>query len=193
MSWREDLVHFVAKARESETRVRAARVRGLAPCQSPSEPPGPGPVESNGHTFSWGVCLSCAGLDPDNQEREPAYSLGLADARAILKATTRLDPGPHVRAAAIMKAAATFFDVPLSSLAKPWRQREYTEPRHVAMYLAYTDTELSYPEVGKLFERDHSTVMYAVQRITSSLKDDVKTTEQVDAVRALARAVEAAT
>lgn len=49
------------------------------------------------------------------------------------------------------------------------RERNITEARHVAMALVREQTDLSYPAIGKLFNRDHTTVMSGVQRINELL------------------------
>ena len=179
MSWRVRLTAFVTAAAASETSYKAAQIRGIGVCSS-----------SDGHSFSWGVCLSCGGLDPLAPPPPPTFELSVSDARTILAATKQLEPGPHVRANAIMKATATFYDVPTSSLSKTWREKKFIQPRHVAMYLVYTDTDLSYPEVGAVFGgRDHTTILYAAQKIKAELEVDVELCEHVESIRALAQAV----
>lgn len=184
-TWRDRLARFVAGARASETAVRAARARGLEPCTVPGEGARP---DTNGHTFSWGVCVACEALEPGSRLGPPTYELPLVDAHAILRETTNLDAGPHVRAQRIIESAADFFDVTPDSLRRSSRERQFIRPRHIAMYVIYTDTELSYLEVGRLFRRDHTTVLAACRKITTALKDDVNTVKQVDAVRTRAYA-----
>ncbi len=52
-------------------------------------------------------------------------------------------------------------DMKAKSNAKP-----VAFPRQVAMYLCRKLTELSYPEIGRLFnDKHHSTVMHSVEKI----------------------------
>ncbi|MXY97581.1 MAG: hypothetical protein F4Z29_07480 [Gemmatimonadetes bacterium] len=46
------------------------------------------------------------------------------------------------------------------------------EPRHVAMWIARNRIGLSYPALGLLFERDHTTVIYAVRKIDQRITED---------------------
>jgi xanthine/CO dehydrogenase XdhC/CoxF family maturation factor len=182
MSWRENLTAFVTSAQASETAFQAAQARGLGACSDATE-----------HAFSWGVCRHCNGLDPSNSPGPPTLELSVNDARAILAVTKRLEPSPHARAAAIMKAAVTFYDVPKASLTATWREKKFIRPRHVAMYLTYTDTSLSYPEVGKLFGgRDHTTILHACKKVKTDLSTDVELCEQIETIRGLAAALEGA-
>jgi chromosomal replication initiator protein len=46
-------------------------------------------------------------------------------------------------------------------------------PRQVAMYLCRKLTNLSYPEIGRLFnDKHHSTVMHSVEKIERMIEDD---------------------
>jgi chromosomal replication initiator protein len=49
------------------------------------------------------------------------------------------------------------------------------------MYLCKKLTELSYPEIGKLFnDKHHSTVMHSVEKIERMLEDDADFRRVVD-------------
>ena len=42
--------------------------------------------------------------------------------------------------------------------------------REMAMYLIRKLTNLSLPDIGKEFNRDHSTVLYAIRKVETALK-----------------------
>lgn len=42
------------------------------------------------------------------------------------------------------------------------RSRKYARARHAAMYIAWRDMELSTPQIGRYFGRDHTSVLYAI-------------------------------
>ena len=51
------------------------------------------------------------------------------------------------------------------------RSKDTVLPRQVAMYLIREITSLSYPDIGKHFgNRDHTTVMHAVNKVDSQMK-----------------------
>lgn len=52
------------------------------------------------------------------------------------------------------------------------RRAETVRPRHVAMYLAKRLTTKSYPQIGIAFNRDHTSVLHAVKRITEARLED---------------------
>jgi chromosomal replication initiator protein len=76
------------------------------------------------------------------------------------------DQGEAVR---IIQTSAAHFDVPVRQLLGPRRDGPIVACRHVAMYLCRRRTELSYPEIGDLFGRHHTSVLYADQRIAGIL------------------------
>ncbi|HEX7022628.1 MAG TPA: chromosomal replication initiator protein DnaA, partial [Trueperaceae bacterium] len=84
----------------------------------------------------------------------------------------------------ILRTTARHFDIEPSALRSKGRRQELVIPRQVAMYLIRELTEHSYPEIGQFFSgRDHSTVMYAVQRVTERLEGDPDFSERVRSVR----------
>ena len=51
------------------------------------------------------------------------------------------------------------------------------------MYIMRKKTSLSLPEIGQLFGgRDHSTVIYSINKIESLLQEDIKIKEAVEEV-----------
>lgn len=69
------------------------------------------------------------------------------------------------------------------------RDRSIARARHVAIYLLRQELDLSYPELGRLFGRDHATAMASCQVVAG----DEQLLRVVESVRALvARASEAA-
>lgn len=51
-------------------------------------------------------------------------------------------------------------------LRSPSRRRDWAYPRQVAVYLARELCGKSYPQLGRSFQRDHSTCVHAHQKIT---------------------------
>ena len=68
-------------------------------------------------------------------------------------------------AAQILAASAETFGVTRDDITGPARSGTPIVARQVAMYLCRTRTPLSFPALGRLFHRDHTTVMHAVKKI----------------------------
>lgn len=72
----------------------------------------------------------------------------------------------RVTAAEIIKIVARHYGLKVSEIKSRNNSRQIAFPRQVAMYLCKQRTELSYPEIGKVFnDKHHSTVMYSVDKI----------------------------
>lgn len=50
------------------------------------------------------------------------------------------------------------------------RDKDFIFPRHVAMYLLKDRLGLSLNQIGKIFSKDHTTVIYAVEKVKKKLK-----------------------
>jgi chromosomal replication initiator protein len=73
----------------------------------------------------------------------------------------------------IVQIVTEQFGVKLSDLQSKRRTASVTYPRQVAMFLARKVTRHSLEEVGRFFGgRDHSTVLYAIERIESRILED---------------------
>jgi chromosomal replication initiator protein len=70
----------------------------------------------------------------------------------------------------ILKVTAQHFKLDPGVIRSKGRRQELVIARQVAMYVIREMTTHSYPEIGQFFGgRDHTTVMYAVQKVTEQL------------------------
>ncbi len=73
----------------------------------------------------------------------------------------------------ILKAVASHYGLRVSDMKAKSNAKPVAFPRQVAMYLCRKLTELSYPEIGRLFnDKHHSTVMHSVEKIGRMVEDD---------------------
>jgi chromosomal replication initiator protein len=73
----------------------------------------------------------------------------------------------------ILRVTAERFEVDTVDVRGKGRRQELVVPRQIAMYLIRELTPHSYPEIGQYFSgRDHSTVMYAVQKVSDQIESD---------------------
>jgi len=76
-------------------------------------------------------------------------------------------------AEAILEAVCNRFSIKASELRSKKRNRSVVLPRQVTMYLARKITTASLEEIGAaLGGRDHTTVLYGIQKIEKSRRDD---------------------
>ena len=86
-----------------------------------------------------------------------------------------------ITATDIMKVVAAHYGIKVSDLKSKSNARPISYPRQVAMYVCKHLTDLSYPEIGKVFNnKHHSTVMYSVEKIDQLIQDDQQVARTVE-------------
>lgn len=84
----------------------------------------------------------------------------------------------------ILNTVANFFGLESSNLTGRDRSKSVALPRQMAMYLMREESGFSLPRIGKeLGGRDHSTVMYACNKVEKLLKSDEQVRRQVSRLR----------
>ncbi len=97
----------------------------------------------------------------------------------ILKAHDR-----RVTIEEIQRRVAEHWNIRLTDMSSARRARAVARPRQVAMYLAKQLTSRSLPEIGRKFgNRDHTTVMHAVSRVSELIERDASFAEDVELLR----------
>ncbi len=71
----------------------------------------------------------------------------------------------------IISQVCKFYSVDETVLRGTLKNKGTAEARQVAMYLIRKLTNLSLPEIGKEFARDHSTALYAIRKVEVALKN----------------------
>jgi chromosomal replication initiator protein len=80
----------------------------------------------------------------------------------------------------ILKEVSRYYSVSINDLTSSKRSSLISHARHVAMYLSRELTNSSLPKIGKdIGNRDHPTVIYAVNKISALLKTDRKVYNEV--------------
>jgi chromosomal replication initiator protein len=72
------------------------------------------------------------------------------------------------------------FRVSIDDLRSRSRKRSVTFPRQMAMYLTRKYTSQSLADIGNMYNRDHSTVLYAIKTITKDMSRETSIREQVE-------------
>ena len=79
---------------------------------------------------------------------------------------------PEITASLIIAQTASYFGLSIEELCGPSRSRNLVQGRQIAMYLCRELTDLSLPKIGQQFgNRDHTTVMYANNRVRGDLAE----------------------
>jgi chromosomal replication initiator protein len=73
----------------------------------------------------------------------------------------------------VVDLVAHYFNLSADKLLGRDRSREVALPRQIAMYLLREEANVSLPQIGEVLGgRDHTTVMYAIEKISREIKED---------------------
>lgn len=88
----------------------------------------------------------------------------------------------------VQKVVARYFNMTPQQLLERTRRHAIARPRQVAMYLATKMTHASLPDIGARFGGfDHTTIMYARDRIAELLETDIKLKQDIEVLVRLIR------
>lgn len=76
-----------------------------------------------------------------------------------------LNPTPDL----IIKEVAKYYSISKDKLSAANRSQEVVLPRQIGMYLVRQLTNYSLPEIGKVFSKDHTTVLHSIKKIETLL------------------------
>ncbi|MFQ5613188.1 MAG: chromosomal replication initiator protein DnaA [Anaerolineae bacterium] len=84
----------------------------------------------------------------------------------------------------ILSTVAEFYGISEDDLKSKRRSKEITHPRHMAMYLTREETNASLPEIGTILGgRDHTTILYGCDKMTSAIERDGRIRQEMMAIR----------
>lgn len=85
----------------------------------------------------------------------------------------------------VMQAVTDYYRLTLDRLVSKNRSRVVSHPRQIAMYLARTETEASFPQIGQhLGDRDHTTILHGYEKIAGLIETDEKVRRDVLQIKA---------
>lgn len=88
----------------------------------------------------------------------------------------------------IVKYVSEHFGCPIHDIVGPKRSKDVAWPRQVAVYLARELTDHSLSDIGNFFGgRDHSTILYAYNKVSEMVADDESVLRQMNGMKASLR------
>lgn len=89
------------------------------------------------------------------------------------------NPGLNPTPERIMEAVANYFYIPVEHMISQNRSKDVAYPRQMAMYMIRQELEYSFPDIAKIFKRDHTTVMHACNKIEEERKNSRETEDVI--------------
>ncbi len=82
----------------------------------------------------------------------------------------------------IISTVAKYYGVEVEDLKSKKKTDAIANARQVAMYIIRKLTDKSYKDIGKIFSRDHSTVMSSCEKVTTNIKTMRKTESDIKTI-----------
>ena len=80
----------------------------------------------------------------------------------------------------VKKAVCKKYNIKITDIESKKRNREFSQPRQIAIYICREMTDLSLPKIGASFGgRDHTTVLHACEKISKQIKLDPTLAEDI--------------
>lgn len=83
---------------------------------------------------------------------------------------------------AVQRKVCQFYKISIIELLSPRKQSDIVYARQIAMYLSRKLTMKGFPQIGRKFRRDHSTVVHATQRVEQLKQTDLRMASDLDAL-----------
>lgn len=124
-----------------------------------------------------------------HQQQNKNVVVTLKIAESIINETIQ-EPTHNINPNQILKAVSDVCEVPLNEILNRSRKKEVAEARQIAMYLLRDMLNLSYPFIGRrLGKRDHTTAIYACEKITEELARNQNLSQRIMMIKDLAAKV----
>jgi chromosomal replication initiation ATPase DnaA len=95
--------------------------------------------------------------------------------------TTRMDKEQQKEyAIQIAEKVCNYYQIKYGQKMSKYRGEEVTLARQMTMYFTKEKTELNGEEIGKIFNRDRTTVLYSIQKIREQLSNKFDDTIKTD-------------
>lgn len=105
--------------------------------------------------------------------------LTLENARDALTDIIKVDLYSHLSAETIIDTVCKYYNVKKEQVLGKSRPKNVVIPRQMAMYIAREELNDSFPALVKYFNKDHSTIVHAYERVQKALKNNDRTRKEL--------------
>ena len=105
--------------------------------------------------------------------------LTLENARDALADIIKVNLYSHLSAETIIDTVCKYYNVKKEQVLGKSRPKNVVIPRQMAMYIAREELNDSFPALVKYFNKDHSTIVHAYERVQKELKNNDRTRKEL--------------
>lgn len=97
----------------------------------------------------------------------------------LIRSKDEFAPSPEI----IIEETAKYYSMEPAAITGSSRVKEIVQARQVSIYLIRSITSLSLPEIGKVFNQHHTTVMHSLEKVEKRMKEDRELSEIIRDIR----------
>jgi len=113
-----------------------------------------------------------------------AKPITVKDAESVLADVISANYKKSTTLKEIVKTVAEFYDIAHEDLIAQGRKQNVVKPRQIAMYLMRAEIDASFSSIGEVLgNRDHTTVMHAVNKIQQSIPEDKNIEQELNMIK----------
>jgi len=84
----------------------------------------------------------------------------------------------------VQKVVSEYFNIEKKFMSEYTNEPQFVEPRQIAIYLCHTMANLNKSELGRVFKRNHASIINSLSRVAMNLVDDSSTAKQIEEIGA---------
>ncbi|MBM3198012.1 MAG: AAA family ATPase [Chlamydiae bacterium] len=117
---------------------------------------------------------------PHTKNPAPLSSISV---ESLLKDILEQEQGTRLSIENILQEVALFYELTPQEILHKSQTKEYSQARQMAMFLCRTLLDMPFKQIGKFFQRDHSTVMTSVRNIEERISSEGETKTSYTKIR----------
>jgi chromosomal replication initiator protein len=104
--------------------------------------------------------------------------------KSVMKQLLRKEEKPKITIEEIVKVVGSKFNIKISEIKSQKKNKNLVLARQVSMFIAREMTSASFPDIGnKIGGRDHSTVIYAHNKIKKIMETDRSLQDAIEEIQ----------
>ncbi|MCL2546094.1 MAG: chromosomal replication initiator protein DnaA [Oscillospiraceae bacterium] len=108
--------------------------------------------------------------------------LDIETARRAIKDLLSENPGLNPTPEHIIKEVCRFYHLEEDELLSSSKRADIASARQIAIYLVKTLIDISNTKIGKIFNRDHSTITHSMSQVQNKKDNDDRTAREIDII-----------
>ncbi len=101
-------------------------------------------------------------------------------AKSQLSSFISVSSTPAETAEKIIDSVSKMYDIPVEDIKSKKRSKEISMARHISIYVIRKITQMSVTDIGKIFNRDHTTVLASIDVVSNEMNSDANVERTVN-------------